>query len=133
MFGLATWLVYQSPSAFHDLAMYSSFLISLPVLLSFSSFPSLNTSIFITGTLDRRTEHDPLEVKVENAVHMDFDEHNERIKAYSAEIIKTIKDIVSMSPLYRESIHQVMDMGHKYVFVCLQRTTTTTRGERRED
>jgi hypothetical protein len=37
------------------------------------------------------------------------------MQAYSQEIIKTIKDIVQMSPLYRESIHQVMDLGHKLV------------------
>lgn len=83
---------------------------------------------------------DPLVVRVENAQHLPFDERSDQIKvwvwaavvvragcpgppprlgagrgqAYSQEIIKTIKEIVQMSPLYRESIHQVMDLGHKY-------------------
>lgn len=39
-------------------------------------------------------------VKVENVMHEKF-QHNEEVKALTQEVIKTIRDIINMNPLYR--------------------------------
>ena len=55
-----------------------------------------------------------LMVEVENLIHEPF-ETTEEIEAVTQEIIKTIRDIISMNPLYRESIKQVIHSGHQVV------------------
>jgi len=38
---------------------------------------------------------------------------NEDIKALTAEVVKTIRDIISMNPLYRESVAQIVQAGQR--------------------
>ena len=51
-----------------------------------------------------------LMVEVENVVHDKFT-MNEETKALTQEIIKTIRDIIALNPLYRESIQQMLHQG----------------------
>ncbi|KAM7242067.1 hypothetical protein CapIbe_006538 [Capra ibex] len=55
-----------------------------------------------------------LMVEVENVVHEDF-QVTEEVKALTAEIVKTIRDIIALNPLYRESVLQMMQAGHRVV------------------
>ncbi len=55
-----------------------------------------------------------LMVETENIVHEEFIE-NQEIKALTQEIVKTIRDIISMNSLYREPILQLMHSGQKIV------------------
>merc|ERR1740128_1255642 len=55
-----------------------------------------------------------LMVQVENVVHDKF-EMNEEAKALTQEIIKTIRDIIALNPLYRESIQQMLHQGQRVV------------------
>ncbi|XP_046966442.1 lon protease homolog, mitochondrial [Vanessa cardui] len=53
-------------------------------------------------------------VKVENLMHEKF-QQNEEVKALTQEIIKTIRDIINMNPLYRESLHHMLAQGQRVV------------------
>ncbi|XP_050349891.1 lon protease homolog, mitochondrial isoform X2 [Nymphalis io] len=53
-------------------------------------------------------------VKVENLMHEKF-QQNEEVKALSQEVIKTIRDIINMNPLYRESLHHMLAQGQRVV------------------
>lgn len=53
-------------------------------------------------------------VETENVEHEEFIESQE-IKALTQEIVKTIRDIISMNSLYREPILQLMHSGQKIV------------------
>ncbi|XP_026727617.1 lon protease homolog, mitochondrial isoform X1 [Trichoplusia ni] len=53
-------------------------------------------------------------VKVENMVHEKF-QQTEEVKALTQEIIKTIRDIINMNPLYRESLHHMLAQGQRVV------------------
>ncbi|KFP76609.1 hypothetical protein N310_02281, partial [Acanthisitta chloris] len=55
-----------------------------------------------------------LMVEVENVVHEDF-QITEEVKALTAEIVKTIRDIIALNPLYRESVLQMMQAGQRVV------------------
>lgn len=55
-----------------------------------------------------------LMVEVENVVHDKFT-MNEETKALTQEIIKTIRDIIALNPLYRESIQQMLHQGQRVV------------------
>ncbi|KAM9105420.1 lon protease homolog, mitochondrial isoform 3-T3 [Megaptera novaeangliae] len=55
-----------------------------------------------------------LMVEVENVAHEDF-QVTEEVKALTAEIVKTIRDIIALNPLYRESVLQMMQAGHRVV------------------
>ncbi|KAH0625719.1 hypothetical protein JD844_033922, partial [Phrynosoma platyrhinos] len=55
-----------------------------------------------------------LVVEVDNVVHEDF-QVNEEVKALTAEIVKTIRDIIALNPLYRESVLQMMQAGQRVV------------------
>uniref|UniRef100_A0A4X2M2X4 Lon protease homolog, mitochondrial n=1 Tax=Vombatus ursinus TaxID=29139 RepID=A0A4X2M2X4_VOMUR len=55
-----------------------------------------------------------LMVEVENVVHEDF-QVTEEVKALTAEIVKTIRDIIALNPLYRESVLQMMQAGQRVV------------------
>ncbi|KAM6218170.1 lon protease homolog, mitochondrial [Rhynchocyon petersi] len=60
------------------------------------------------------TPQEVLMIEVENVVHEDF-QVTEEMKALTAEIVKTIRDIIALNPLYRESVLQVMQAGHRVV------------------
>lgn len=55
-----------------------------------------------------------LMVEVENIVHDKF-RQTEEVKALTQEIIKTIRDIISLNPLYRESLQQMLHQGQRVV------------------
>ncbi|ELW62858.1 Lon protease like protein, mitochondrial [Tupaia chinensis] len=55
-----------------------------------------------------------LMVEVENVVHEDF-QVTEEVKALTAEIVKTIRDIIALNPLYRESVLQMLQAGQRVV------------------
>lgn len=55
-----------------------------------------------------------LMVEVENLVHNKF-RQTEEVKALTQEVIKTIRDIISLNPLYRESLQQMMHQGQRVV------------------
>uniref|UniRef100_A0A6Q2XU00 Lon protease homolog, mitochondrial n=1 Tax=Esox lucius TaxID=8010 RepID=A0A6Q2XU00_ESOLU len=57
---------------------------------------------------------DILMVEVDNVVHEQF-EVSEEVKALTAEIVKTIRDIIALNPLYRESVLQMMQAGQRVV------------------
>nr|CAD7394125.1 unnamed protein product [Timema cristinae] len=55
-----------------------------------------------------------LMVEVENVNHEKF-RQTEEVKALTQEVIKTIRDIISMNPLYRESLQQMLNQGQRVV------------------
>ncbi|EZA59062.1 lon protease homolog, mitochondrial isoform X2 [Ooceraea biroi] len=55
-----------------------------------------------------------LMVEVVNITHDKF-KQTEEIKALTQELIKTIRDIISMNPLYRESLQQMLHQGQRVV------------------
>lgn len=55
-----------------------------------------------------------LMVEVENLVHEKF-EISEEIKALTQEIVKTIRDIISLNPLYRETVQQMIQSGQRII------------------
>ncbi|XP_030582774.1 lon protease homolog, mitochondrial [Archocentrus centrarchus] len=57
---------------------------------------------------------DILMVEVDNVVHEQFTV-TEEVKALTAEIVKTIRDIIALNPLYRESVLQMMQAGQRVV------------------
>lgn len=60
-------------------------------------------------------EHQPvLMVEVENVKHESF-KHTEEVKALTQEVIKTIRDIITMNPLYRESLQQMLNQNQRVV------------------
>ncbi|KAG8232360.1 hypothetical protein J437_LFUL008828, partial [Ladona fulva] len=55
-----------------------------------------------------------LMVEVENVTHEKF-RQTEEVKAITQEVIKTIRDIISLNPLYRESLQQMLHQGQRVV------------------
>lgn len=55
-----------------------------------------------------------LMVEVENIKHNEF-EQTQEIKALTQEVIKTIRDIITMNPLYRESLQQMLHQNQRVV------------------
>ncbi|XP_075979278.1 lon protease homolog, mitochondrial isoform X2 [Anticarsia gemmatalis] len=53
-------------------------------------------------------------VKVENMMHDKF-QQTEEVKALTQEVIKTIRDIINLNPLYRESLHHMLAQGQRVV------------------
>ncbi|KAJ0175314.1 hypothetical protein K1T71_009455 [Dendrolimus kikuchii] len=53
-------------------------------------------------------------VKVENMMHEKF-KQTEEVKALTQEVIKTIRDIINLNPLYRESLHHMLAQGQRVV------------------
>ncbi|XP_032680827.1 lon protease homolog, mitochondrial isoform X2 [Odontomachus brunneus] len=53
-------------------------------------------------------------VETVNVTHEKF-KQTEEIKALTQELIKTIRDIISMNPLYRESLQQMLHQGQRVV------------------
>eukprot|EP00092_Neocalanus_flemingeri_P005684 GFUD01006123.1.p2 GENE.GFUD01006123.1~~GFUD01006123.1.p2 ORF type:complete len:916 (+),score=274.37 GFUD01006123.1:51-2798(+) len=52
--------------------------------------------------------------ETENVKHNDF-ETTEEVKAITQELIKTIRDIISLNPLYRDSLQQMLQAGQRVV------------------
>ncbi|PIK52096.1 putative lon protease-like, mitochondrial [Apostichopus japonicus] len=72
-----------------------------------------------SGTDDGTTvvEELPVQVlmaEVENVNHLPF-EKTEEVKALTAEVVKTIRDIIAMNPLYRESVAQMIQAGQRVI------------------
>lgn len=66
---------------------------------------------------DEEKENKPdilLMAEVENVVHNKF-RQTEEVKALTQEVIKTIRDIISLNPLYRDSLQQMMHQGQRVV------------------
>ncbi|XP_051550641.1 lon protease homolog, mitochondrial-like [Myxocyprinus asiaticus] len=55
-----------------------------------------------------------LMVEVDNVIHEEF-QVTEEVKALTAEIVKTIREIIALNPLYRESVLQMMQAGQRVV------------------
>ncbi|CAG5114668.1 unnamed protein product [Candidula unifasciata] len=55
-----------------------------------------------------------LMVKTENLTHEPF-ENNDEIKALTSEVVKTIRDIIAMNPLYRENLAQIIQAGQRVI------------------
>lgn len=55
-----------------------------------------------------------LMVEVENIIHNNY-KQSEEIKALTQEVIKTIRDIITMNPLYRESLQQMLHQNQRVV------------------
>ena len=55
-----------------------------------------------------------LMINNENYVHDKF-QQTEELKALTQEVIKTIRDIISINPLYRDSLHHMMNQGQRVV------------------
>uniref|UniRef100_T1GQ42 Lon protease homolog n=1 Tax=Megaselia scalaris TaxID=36166 RepID=T1GQ42_MEGSC len=55
-----------------------------------------------------------LMVEVENLKHNDY-KQTEEVKALTQEVIKTIRDIITMNPLYRESLQQMLHQNQRVV------------------
>ena len=53
-------------------------------------------------------------VKVENVLHAPF-KLTQEVKAVAAEVIKTIRDIIALNQLYKESLAQLIEAGKKVV------------------
>ncbi|BES94144.1 Lon protease homolog, mitochondrial [Nesidiocoris tenuis] len=71
----------------------------------------------------KKTETEPLAspkkkpvlmVEVENIQHEKF-KTTEEVKALTQEVIKTIKDIISLNPIYRESLQQMLHQSQRVV------------------
>jgi len=52
--------------------------------------------------------------ETENVKHNEF-ETTEEVKAMTQEIIKTIRDIIALNPLYRDSLQQMLQFGQRVV------------------
>merc|ERR1719277_2851851 len=52
--------------------------------------------------------------KTENVVHKDYTT-TEEVKAMTQEVIKTIRDIIALNPLYRDSLQQMLQFGQRVV------------------
>lgn len=67
---------------------------------------------------EERREPPPKEqfimAEVENVMHNKF-KQTEEVKALTQEVIKTIRDIISLNPLYRDSLQQMMHQGQRVV------------------
>ncbi|XP_062868988.1 lon protease homolog, mitochondrial [Trichomycterus rosablanca] len=68
---------------------------------------------FVVGAVPLPT-NEVLMVEVDNVVHEEF-QVTEEVKALTAEIVKTIRDIIALNPLYRESVLQMMQAGQRVV------------------
>ncbi|KAJ8303937.1 hypothetical protein KUTeg_017520 [Tegillarca granosa] len=55
-----------------------------------------------------------LMVEVENLIHEPFANSNE-VKALTSEVVKTIRDIITMNPLYRENLAQIIQAGQRVI------------------
>lgn len=66
------------------------------------------------GPVETSKPQPVLMVQVENVSHNKF-RQTEEVKALTQEVIKTIRDIISLNPLYRESLQQMLHQGQRVV------------------
>ncbi|XP_077988788.1 lon protease homolog, mitochondrial-like [Glandiceps talaboti] len=52
--------------------------------------------------------------EVDNIIHNQF-KSTEEVKALTAEVVKTIRDIISLNPLYRESVASMIQAGQRVI------------------
>ncbi|MCJ8737658.1 hypothetical protein PDJAM_G00026570 [Pangasius djambal] len=71
-------------------------------------------SEFVVEAVPLPTSNEVLMVEVDNVIHEEF-QVTEEVKALTAEIVKTIRDIIALNPLYRESVLQMMQAGQRVV------------------
>ncbi|KAL7867087.1 hypothetical protein AOLI_G00149010 [Acnodon oligacanthus] len=69
---------------------------------------------FVVETVPLPNTNEVLMVEVDNVIHEEF-QVTEEVKALTAEIVKTIRDIIALNPLYRESVLQMMQAGQRVV------------------
>ncbi|XP_026333399.1 lon protease homolog, mitochondrial isoform X2 [Hyposmocoma kahamanoa] len=67
-----------------------------------------------TETVKKQVTDQVLMAKVENMNHEKF-QQTEEVKALTQEVIKTIRDIINLNPLYRESLHHMLAQGQRVV------------------
>ncbi|XP_023294850.2 lon protease homolog, mitochondrial isoform X1 [Lucilia cuprina] len=70
-----------------------------------------------TTATDAQATNEPmpvLMVEVVNVQHENF-KQTEEVKALTQEVIKTIRDIITMNPLYRESLQQMLHQNQRVV------------------
>ncbi|CAH1252788.1 LONP1 [Branchiostoma lanceolatum] len=79
------------------------------VLTSQETPPELDTEPLETEPPDQN-----LMVETENVTHDKFQMTTE-VKALTAEVVKTIRDIIALNPLYRESVAQMIHAGQKVI------------------
>ncbi|XP_058494763.1 lon protease homolog, mitochondrial [Solea solea] len=72
------------------------------------------SEIDLSPELQSLPSSDILMVEVDNVQHEQFTV-TEEVKALTAEIVKTIRDIIALNPLYRESVLQMMQAGQRVV------------------
>lgn len=75
---------------------------------------SANTSETKDTPLKEELKEPLLMVEVVNVMHKKF-RQTEEVKAVTQEIIKTIRDIISLNPLYRDTLQQMMHQGQRVV------------------
>ena len=62
-----------------------------------------------------KVEKEPLLIgKTENVEPKDYTT-TEEVKAMTQEVIKTIRDIIALNPLYRDSLQQMLQFGQRVV------------------
>ncbi|XP_075161625.1 lon protease homolog, mitochondrial isoform X2 [Haematobia irritans] len=76
--------------------------------------PSKDKETTINETESSSEPMPVLMVEVVNVTHDNF-KQNEEVKALTQEVIKTIRDIVIMNPLYRESLQQMLHQNQRVV------------------
>ncbi|XP_055351154.1 lon protease homolog, mitochondrial-like [Paramacrobiotus metropolitanus] len=85
---------------------------SPPVDLSQEKLPNENNTNGPTTPTPEELKNQVLMVDVENVPAPVF-QMTDQIKALTAEVVKTIRDIISMNPLYRESLMQMIQAGQR--------------------
>jgi len=73
----------------------------------------------VTGLKKRKNDNPGEDVRIflgetENVKHKEY-EQTEEVKAMTQEIIKTIRDIIALNPLYRDSLQQMLQFGQRVV------------------
>ncbi|XP_011883137.1 PREDICTED: lon protease homolog, mitochondrial isoform X2 [Vollenhovia emeryi] len=76
--------------------------------------PDKGTEKPLDSSIPQSGSQPVLMVEVVNVTHEKF-KQTEEIKALTQELIKTIRDIISMNPLYRESLQQMLHQGQRVV------------------
>lgn len=76
--------------------------------------PEATEPLGSTEPAESMKENQILMVDTSNLKHFEYTQ-NQEIKALTNEIIKTIRDIISLNPLYRESISVLLQSGQRVV------------------
>ncbi|XP_033749705.1 lon protease homolog, mitochondrial-like [Pecten maximus] len=85
---------------------------STPNVVSPNSFNKMNeddVKVVGSGTSER-----VIFVEVENIEHEPFS-RNDEVKAVTSEIVKTIQDVISMNPVYREALAQLLQSDTRVI------------------